>query len=158
MTARTIIPAALLALAAVAVVIVLLLRGQSEEQSVSDEATPPVAVDLTLSPRILGFGDTLTATVSATVDRRRVDPDSVRVRQKFSPWESIVPLQRTREDSDTTSLIRTTYVMRCMIGPCVPPRDTYQYEFDPAVVSYRRTDGHAGRDGRCPHRHGVGGC
>ena len=30
-----------------------------------------------------------------------------------------------------------TYVLRCVISPCVLPRETSQLEFDPAAVSYR---------------------
>ena len=85
-------------------------------------------------------------------DRRSpIRPRLLRVQQAFSPWESIVPLRQTREDSKTTSLIRTTYVLRCVISPCVP-RETSQLEFDRrrVVPQYRR----AGwpRDSACAGR------
>jgi hypothetical protein len=146
MIARRVVPAALLLAAAVAAVLLLVLReGDGGGQTQVSDEVPPVDVELGLSPRTPGFGDMLTATVSATVDRRRVDPDSVRVRQKFTPWEWIVPPRRMRQDSKTTSLVRTTYVLRCVIGPCVPPRATAELEFDPALVSYRVV-GDAGRE------------
>jgi hypothetical protein len=138
---RRVLPAVVLAVSAVALTLVLVLRGGGEEEQPQVVETPEVAVDLNLSPRIPGFGDTLTATVAMTVDRRRVDPDSLRVQQEFSPWGLIAPPGQKREDSEHTTLVTRTYVMRCVIGPCVPPRETAQLEFDPVVVSYRLLEG-----------------
>ncbi len=141
MTARRILPAALLVVAAVAVTLVLILRGGGgDQQPQLAEDTPEIDVQLVLSPRTPAFGDILTATVGVTVDRRRVDPDSVRVRQEFSPWGQIAKPQQTRDDSEHTSFISTTYSLRCVISPCVPQRDTSQLEFDPAVVAFRRLE------------------
>jgi hypothetical protein len=97
---------------------------------------PPVDVKTTLTPQILLFGDTLTARVDAVVDKRRVDPDSVRVEMDFTPWELVGPVQRVRKDGGSTSLVRTTFVLRCLTGPCVPPRDTAPLDFDPVIVRY----------------------
>ena len=87
MSARRVGPAVLLVVAGVAVALVLVLRsdGGSDEEPLAEDA-PEVAVESRLLPRSLSFGDTLTAVVDVTVDRRRVDPDSVRVQQEFSPW------------------------------------------------------------------------
>jgi hypothetical protein len=139
---RRILPAALLLVVAVSVSVVLVLRsGDGGRQAQPPKAAPEIVVDARLLPRTVGFGDTLTAAVDVTVDRRLVDPDSVRVRQEFSPWGQLERPLRTRQDAADTSFIRTTYVLRCVIGPCVPPRETYQLEFDPAVVSYRHLEG-----------------
>ena len=124
--------------AAVAVTAALVLssRGGGNAAAEATEPTPEVVVDAKLLPRTVGFGDTLTAQIEVTVDRRQVDPSTVRVRQEFSPWGQLAPPKQTRHDSDSTTLLRTTYLLRCVIGPCVPPRETYQLEFDPLVVSY----------------------
>ena len=94
-----------------------------------------------------------------TVDRRRVDPDSVRVQQEFSPWGQIGGRERTRAGLGNTSFIGTTYLLRCVISPCVPQRETSQLEFDPAVVTFRlwqraRTSDTRSRSaGRCSSSH-----
>jgi hypothetical protein len=140
-TLRRILPAALLVLAAVAVTLALVLRGSDGgEEAQAVEGAPEVDVELVLSPRSPGFGDILTASIGVTVDRRRVDPGSVRVRQEFSPWGQIARPQQTRQDSEHTSFIRTTYLLRCVISPCVPQRETAQLEFDAAAVTFRRTE------------------
>ena len=142
MSARRVGPVVVLVLAGVALALVLVLRsdsGSNEEPLAED--TPEVAVESRLLPRSLNFGDTLTAVVDVTVDRRRVDPDSIRVQQEFSPWGLLGRPEQKREDSELTSFLRTTYVLRCVIGPCVPPRESYQLEFDPVVVSYRPLQG-----------------
>ncbi len=139
---RRVLPAAFLLVVAVSVSVVLVLRGgDGSEQVQPPEGAPEIVVDAKLLPRTIGFGDTLTAAVDVTVDRRLVDPDSVRIKQEFSPWGQLSRPQRTRQDSADASFVRTTYRLRCVIGPCVPPRETYQLEFDPAVVSYRLLDG-----------------
>ena len=142
MTVRRALPAAVLVAAAVGVSLVLVLRaGGVDTAEGPAEEGPEVAVDVRLLPRGLDFGDTLTAQVDVTVDRRRVDPDTVRIRQSFTPWGLIEPPQRTRRDAEDTSFLRTTYVMRCVISPCVPPRESYQLEFDPLLVTYRLLKG-----------------
>jgi hypothetical protein len=128
-----------IAVAVGAIVLVLLTDGGGLGARAHAATAGELAVELGLSPRILNFGDTLTATIDVTFDRSRIDPNSVRIRQSFLPWAPIVPPEQTRRDSPGTTLLRRTYVLRCLIGPCVPPRDTAQREFDPVKVSYRHT-------------------
>jgi len=140
---RRIVPAIVLVGAAVLATLILVIRAGDGGTGAArpPEGSADVVVDVRLLPRTVGFGDTLTASVDVTVDRRRVDPDSVRIRQEFSPWGQLARPRQTRQDSAHTSFLRTTYVLRCVIGPCVPPRETYQLEFDPVVVSYRLVEG-----------------
>jgi hypothetical protein len=100
---------------------------------------PPPEVRTTLTPQILLFGDTLTARVDALVDKSRIDPDSVQVEMDFTPWELVGPAERVVKDAGSTALVRTTFVLRCLIGPCVPPRDTAPLDFDPVIVRYGET-------------------
>jgi hypothetical protein len=101
----------------------------------------PIAVQPTFSPRVARFGDTVTASIDVVLDRRRVQAGSARVRPQFAPWTVVAPPVRTRRDSQATSYIRTTYVLRCVISPCVPQRGTSSLEFDPVRVSYTTTRG-----------------
>lgn len=141
MSKRRVWPAVVIAALAAAgiVALFLLARGRSGPQPPPPERGE-VAAAVTLSPRALQFGDTLAARVDVLVDRGVVDPDSVRVRQEFSPWRQIAPPRRTRSDSGRTSFVRTTYTLRCTISPCVPPRETAPLEFDPVRITYRRHD------------------
>ena len=59
------------------------------------------------------------ALVDVTLDRDAVDPDSVRVAAEFSPGRSSGP-RRVRRDAGATTHLRTTYVLRCLTGACVP--------------------------------------
>ncbi len=70
------------------------------------QATPPsvlpdegIAAQATLEPRITLFGDTVVGHVDVLLDRRRVDPDSVRVGTEFLPWEIVGPPVRERRDA-----------------------------------------------------------
>jgi hypothetical protein len=101
-------------------------------------ADPPPAVkaQAVLSPQIVLFGDTLTARVDVTVDPTRVDPDSVRVRTDFAPWEHVEPPRRLRKDGGGTAYVSVTFVLRCLTSPCVPPRDTAPRDFPAALVTY----------------------
>lgn len=100
-----------------------------------------------LSPRILLFGDTLTARVDVTLDRRRIDPASVRVEVDFLPWDVVGDPRLTREEGPATTLVRATWTLRCLIAACVPMRQLAPLEFDAAVVTY---DGEPVRTVRWP--------
>jgi len=101
-------------------------------------ADPPQAVEAhaVLSPQIVLFGDTLTARVDVTVDPARVDPDSVRVRTDFEPWEHVEPLRRVRKDGRGTAYVSFTFALRCLTSPCVPPRDVAPRDFPAALVTF----------------------
>lgn len=142
MTLRRAILALALAAIAVAVGVVLVVRDDGSTTTVvaaghSAGAGEPIDVTARLAPRIVLFGDTLTATVDVTVDRSRAVPGSVRVVQDFVPWGLLEPPVRERHDADGATHIRTTYTLRCIISPCVPQRDTASLEFDPVRVTYR---------------------
>ena len=100
------------------------------------EAPPPVEADADLLPRIVLFGDTVTAQVDVVVDRSRVDPDSVRVEADFTPWELVADPERVRRDGAATSHVRTRFSLRCLTSPCLPPRETAPLEFGTALVTY----------------------
>jgi hypothetical protein len=111
------------------------------EASVPPTQFGPIAVQPTFSPRVARFGDTVTASIDVLLDRRRVQPGSVRVRPQFTPWTVVAPPVRVRRDAQDTSYIRTTYVLRCVISPCVPQRGTSSLEFDPVRLAYTTTRG-----------------
>jgi hypothetical protein len=103
-----------------------------------EEPRPAIAARGTMSPRIVLFGDIVRARVDVIVDAERVDPDSVRVAAAFSPWEVVGQPEQVRREADETTILRTTYVLRCFTSPCLPPGDAVQLEFDAARVTYER--------------------
>jgi hypothetical protein len=92
----------------------------------------------TIEPRIILFGDTITARVDVLLDRRRVDPASVRVGGEFLPWELVGTPTRTRTDSGPNTRVETTFMLRCTGSPCLPGNVSTALDFTPARVSYAR--------------------
>ena len=90
----------------------------------------------TLTPRIPLFGDTVVAQVDVLLDRRRVDPASVRVGTAFLPWEIVGQSTRVRRDSGTNTYVRTSFVLRCTGSACAPANQSSELDFDVARVSY----------------------
>ena len=88
-----------------------------------------------LADRIVLFGDTVRAQVEVSFDRRQIDPAAIKVRAGFDAWRHVVAPRVTRVDAGSSSLLRVSYVLRCLRQPCVPERDTIPFEFDPAGSS-----------------------
>jgi hypothetical protein len=128
-----------LALAAVAAALAMLLAASVLSRADDDAPSArrdPISAAATLSPRVVLFGDTLTATVDVVVDRTVIDPDGVEVRWSHAAWKPVGTPERTRRDSGSTAFLSTTYVLRCLAQPCVPVRETEEVQFDAARVSY----------------------
>jgi hypothetical protein len=114
-----------------------------------EQEGPPIELEdfgarAVLSPRIVLFGDALRARVDVIVDNTRIDPESVRVAMAFSPWEVVGEPERVRRDAGATTYVRTSWVLRCLLSPCIPSGQAAPLEFDAARVSYvevGRTDG-----------------
>ncbi len=96
----------------------------------------PLRARAELSDRIVVFGDTVRAQVDITFDRRQIDPAAIKVRAKFDPWRRVAPPRVTRDDAGSSSLLRITYVLRCLKQACAPERDTLPFKFDPARVDF----------------------
>jgi hypothetical protein len=129
-----------------ALAVVLVTRGGGDTEA---EATPgqtdPIEATGTFAPRVVLFGDTLTARVDVVLDRTVLDPDHVTVTWAHTPWKLVEPPRLAREDSGSTTFLRTTYVLRCLTGPCAPVRDTEDVDFSPARVTYSAPVGESTR-------------
>jgi hypothetical protein len=121
-------------------------RGREGESTRTAEAEPAIEARADLSPRSVLFGDTVTALVDVTLDRNRVDPDSVRVLADFAPWKRLANPERVRRDGETTTSIRTTYVLRCVTNACISDdaaavqNDTEVRAFKQAQVTYTASE------------------
>lgn len=118
--------AAVAALTALAVVLLAWDRGRGGEPDRLAADGPAIEARADLSPRSVLFGDTVKALVDVTLDRDRVDPDSVRVRADFAPWRRLANPELSRQDGKTTTSLRLTFVLRCVTNSCVSD--------DPAAV------------------------
>ena len=110
----------LAAAAGVAALAVVMVAADREEDATRTLGESGVRLDVSLSPEIVFFGDTVQAIVDVTVDRTRWDPGSVRVGAQFSPWEVIGSPTREQRDAGSLGHVRTTYTLRCMASPCIP--------------------------------------
>jgi hypothetical protein len=128
------------ALIALLVVLAVTLRSGSGDEPPAAQADP-ISATATLSPRIVLFGDTLNAVVDVVVDRTVVDPDDVTLSWSPEPWTPAARPRLERLDSGSTTLLRTTYALRCHTVPCVPVRETEEVELEPATVRYAATVG-----------------
>ena len=132
--------AAVVGASALGVVLVGRERGDRVEEARSALSFPGIEARAELSPRSALFGDTVTARIDVVLDRRRVEPDSVRVLATFSPWALVAEPERVRKDAGTTTHVGTTFVLRCLTSPCVPPNETAQLTLPPARVTYARPE------------------
>jgi len=96
-------------------------------------------------PRLTFFGDSIRAQVDVLLDRRKVDPGSVRVSTEFLPWEIVGSQGRTRRDAGSNTYLRTTFTLRCTSSPCVPANDASALEFTAGRLSYARPGAAAGQ-------------
>jgi hypothetical protein len=113
---RAALVAGAVALIALAVLLVAWIRGG---ESTPAAPGPPIQPRADITPRRVLFGDTVTALVEVTLDRDRVDPESVQVTADFKPWKPIREPERLREDGDKTTVLRLTWVLRCLTSGCI---------------------------------------
>jgi hypothetical protein len=132
--------AGLVALAAVAVV--LLWNGGGTggpEPTVSSPSGIDAYADLDTYE--VHFGDTVTARLEVTVDRSRVDPDSVRVNADFTPWKPTGPPEVLRRDGKSATYLETRYTLRCLESFCTTQDETGVQDFPAARVTYEAAKG-----------------
>ncbi|HSO02050.1 MAG TPA: hypothetical protein VLS46_05945, partial [Gaiellaceae bacterium] len=83
------------------------------------------AASTSLTPLTSSFGDEFTATVRVLLDRDRVDPDSIRVLARFSPFRDRTTIERV-DSGNLTSLVYTIKLL-CLTISCVPPEGDANY-------------------------------
>jgi hypothetical protein len=138
---------ALFGLAVLATATVLLVaflawgrEGKDEGPLVAVPPDPAPAIQATavLSPRSVHFGDTVSARVDVTLDREKIDADSVRIATDFAPWAPIGRPRRVRRDGETTTHLRTIWTLRCLASACLPPARALPVTLEAATVTYDR--------------------
>jgi hypothetical protein len=100
------------------------------------DPAPAIQANAVLLPRTVSFGDTVTARVDITLDRARVDPESVRIATDFAPWAQIAEPERTRRDGDATTHLRSAWTLRCLASACLPPAQPLRLPLTAATITY----------------------
>lgn len=130
------------AVAAVTAIAVVVVATRDGADGGNSPARPVLAEGIqaraSIAPRTILFGDTIAAHVDVVLDRRRVDPDSVRIATEFLPWEVVGEPERSRRDAGATTHLRTTFLLRCTSSPCLPANQSAALEFNRARVSFTR--------------------
>jgi hypothetical protein len=96
---------------------------------------------VSLSVRSVAFGDPVTARLDLLIDPGAIDPASIRVRPRFSPYRIVGISRRTRRAG--AMLVSYRYALECLAPECVPPRAQVERRFLPARLSFRTRSGHS---------------
>ena len=131
--------AAVLIVAVVVVVATGLLGGSGGEAA----PAKPLAATASLDPPTALFGDRVTARADVVVDRRRIDPDTVRLDADFAPFALAGPVRRTATESGDATSIAFRYDLLCLTEACVPKTDSKRVQLPEAHVRARLRGGTA---------------
>jgi hypothetical protein len=102
----------------------------------SSQPLQQFAVRADLEPRTQLFGDPITALVDIELDRRLVDPESVRVQARFRPY-SVTDARREVRRSGNVVAIRHSFALLCIAPACTPSGGPLQLDVPRARVRYR---------------------
>ena len=104
-------------------------------------AATPIAVQLSLTPSAVAFGDATLGEVDVTVDRRLVDPGAVRASVGVAPLTELEPTRISRVDAGDLTILRYRLVAGCVGEDCVPSGRTRTVTLTPVRVEARLRDG-----------------
>src|SRR5919106_5021843 len=130
----------------------VLLPGEEKPDGPLPQSVGELEAEASFSARAAFFGDTVLAHVDVLLDKTRVDPKSVRVAADFAPFELIGRPERRRRDAGDSSHVRTTFVLRCLSGACVPASESERFEFASARVSFSEPTEQGVNEGSVPVR------
>lgn len=153
---------------ALAVIVFVLVTAGCAASDQSDK--PLIGADKTavvrgaLTPGVHLFGEPVVARVDVVVDREKADPDAIRLKTDFEPYETVGRTEVARQDMGRYTQLRYTTTLRCLGADCIPrtargavtvtqlpgtppfipgqQRDEKRkYMFPPALVTLRAEDG-----------------
>ncbi len=105
-------------------------------QSAVRLAGRPVAVLRSLSPAEPQFGDSVVATIEVFVDARRVDPRSVGVDARFTPF-AVASSTRSVRRAGGLSIVRVVDRLDCLDAACLPKGAAATFRFPRLRIAYR---------------------
>ena len=75
-----------------------------------------------MTPSTHLFGDAIVARVDVVFDPAEFDPDRLRVRLRFEPYEAVGGIRETRRRSGRLVHVRYEAALRCLHVGCLAPR------------------------------------
>jgi hypothetical protein len=132
--------AALAALGGIAAVVVI-AAGGSQEARLAPPAEDAAVLETQVTPSRYGFGDRLLAEVRLTIDRTRVDPESVVSVPVFRPFRRVGAIRVERTDLGDSTVLRFTYPLQCIDRACVPRGEEKELELPLGLVRYSPREG-----------------
>jgi hypothetical protein len=82
-------------------------------------ASPALSVQASLQPSTARFGDPVMARVSVSVDRRLVDPGTLRIKTNFAPYTVLEAIEPTRSDRGAFTALSYRFELDCLELRCV---------------------------------------
>lgn len=126
---------------AVAVVVglaaALLWRAANDDSRAPRKPRAPISVLTRLDPRVHGLGDPVVAEVVAVLDTSVIDPDTVRARVDYEPYDRIAPVQRTVTRSGSVVRFTFRYPLMCLDEACTPSEETPVVQLPIGTLFYR---------------------
>jgi hypothetical protein len=121
-------------LALAGLVLVVLAAGCGGGDDVGSAVPKFRAIGITRSfdPKAAFWGQPVTARVNVVVDKRKLDPDRIRLEPKLFPWRRYTPLSVKRTDSGDFARLEYAVGLRCLYYSCLPTRIDY-----PGIIPYR---------------------
>lgn len=96
-----------------------------------------LAASADLFPQSFLFGQALHVEIDAVVDRRKLDPNRVRLDLNWSPYTPIQPMTRSRTDVGDYTRLRWRVDLHCITLPCAPRTgSSVRNVFQPTTVRY----------------------
>lgn len=121
-------------LALAGLVLVLVAGGCGGGDDIGSAVPKFRAIGITRSfdPKAAFWGQPGTARVNIVVDKRKLDPDRIRLEPKLFPFRRYTPLSVTRRDSGDFARLEYSVGLRCLYYACLPVRIDY-----PGIIPYR---------------------
>lgn len=134
MNARRTLPIAALVLAAGAAAFAVAALHRPAQRAVRLTGAP-VATLRSLAPVEPQFGDTVEATIEILVDTRRVNPRSVKLEARFTPF-SVTSSTRSIRRTGGVSIVRVVDRLDCLDPGCVPKGEAATFRFPRLRIAY----------------------
>jgi hypothetical protein len=105
----------------VAVIVALAAAGCGGDDSKPLIAeSKPAVVRGELIPDVHLFGEPVLARIDVILNRDKVDPDDVRLKTNFEPYEPVGETEEERRDIGDFTVIRYTTALNCLNEKCIP--------------------------------------
>lgn len=127
--------AALALCLAAGVAVVLIARGGGGGGDVLDPGAS-IAAKTAVSPGEHLFADSSLARLDVLVNRRRVDPGSVRVEASFAPYRVVDSFPVVRKQIGNATRLEFRYRILCLARGCVPRKQRRDFRLPDARITY----------------------